>query len=139
MASVTFLVNTTSLELAAPMNRASVGPAVLEQAGGLLGDGVHAPVHVGVGRLVVAVHGVDHRGRLLRRGGRVQVDQALAVDLAVQDREVLLDGPVDGMLAPCFVPFLFEAVASSGPPLVTIRPSISRWTTSGRSWSRIRW
>ena len=86
MASVTFLVNTTSLGGGAD-EAGQRRPARLEQAGGLLGDGVHAPVHVGVGRLVVVGHGVDHGDRLLRRGGRVQVDQALAVDLAVEDRE----------------------------------------------------
>ena len=68
-----------------------LGPGLLHLAGGLLGDGVDPPVHVGVGGLVVGVHRVEHGPRLLRRGGRVQVDDRLAVDLAGQEREVLLD------------------------------------------------
>ncbi len=50
-----------------------LGPGVLHEPGGLLGDGVDAPVHVGVGGLVVVVHGVqDHLG-LLGGRGRVEV------------------------------------------------------------------
>jgi len=42
-----------------------VGAGRLESAGGLLGDGVDAPVDVGMGRLVVLAHGVEHGRRAL--------------------------------------------------------------------------
>ena len=50
-------------------------PGLLEGGGGLLGQPVHAPVHVGVGVLVVVVHGVEDRLGLLRAGRRVEVDE----------------------------------------------------------------
>ena len=43
---------------------------------------------VGVVVLVVARDGVDHRARLLRSGGVVEIDQLLAVDLLVEDGKV---------------------------------------------------
>ena len=46
---------------------------------------------VGVVVLVVAAQGVDDRARLLRGGRVVEVDQRLAVDLLLQDREVVAD------------------------------------------------
>jgi hypothetical protein len=48
-------------------------------------------VHVGVGLRVVALDGVEDGSGLLRGVGRVEVDEAAAVDLPLQDREVLLD------------------------------------------------
>jgi hypothetical protein len=64
----------------------------LEHLGGLARERVDAAVHVGVVALVVAAHRVDHRRRALRGGGGVEVDDALAGDLPVEDREVLADG-----------------------------------------------
>ena len=52
---------------------------------------VQAAMHVGVGRLHRPRHRVDHRPRFLRRGGVVEVDQRLAVDLLRQDRELRPD------------------------------------------------
>ena len=59
---------------------------------------VHAAVDVGVVLLVEAPDGVDDRARFLRRRGVVQIDERLAPDQAVQDREVLprlrdIEGP----------------------------------------------
>ena len=43
--------------------------------------------------LRLALHdGVEHRLGLLRRGGIVEIDQRLAIDLARQDRKVAADG-----------------------------------------------
>ncbi len=56
--------------------------------GGLIGQGVHAAMDVGVGRLHGPLQGLDHRPRLLSRSGAVQVDQRMAVHLALQDREL---------------------------------------------------
>ena len=50
-----------------------------------------AAVHVGVRLAVVGLHGVEHRGGLLRGGGRVEVDERRAVDGPPEDREVRLD------------------------------------------------
>ena len=55
-----------------------LGPGALERRGGLLGDGVHAAVDVGVGSSRSRSHRVEHLAGLLRRGGRVEVDEALA-------------------------------------------------------------
>jgi len=71
---------------------AHLGPGLLHQPGGLLGDGVDASVHVGVGGLVVVVHGVEDGLGLLGRRGRVEVDDRPAVDLSGQEGEVLADG-----------------------------------------------
>ena len=49
---------------------------------------MHAPVDVGVVALVDRGLGLDHRARLLRRGGVVEVDERLAVDGLAQDREI---------------------------------------------------
>ena len=48
-------------------------------------------MHVGVGGLVVVGHGVDHGLGLLGRVAGVQIDQRFAVDLLLEDREVVLD------------------------------------------------
>ena len=49
-------------------------------------------MHVGVGGLGEVVHGLEHGPRLLGRGRGVEVDEALAVHLALEDGEVRLDG-----------------------------------------------
>ena len=64
----------------------------LVAAVGLLGDGVDAAVDVGVGRLVVVVHGVEHRPGSLGGGRRVEVDETLPVDGLAQQREIALAG-----------------------------------------------
>ena len=56
-----------------------------------VGHEVQAAMDVGVARLHGVHHGVDHRARLLRRGGVVEIDQRLAVDLLRQDRELRPD------------------------------------------------
>ncbi|MNN38449.1 hypothetical protein D3C81_1524460 [compost metagenome] len=60
----------------------------LERLGRLVRQGMQAPVDVGVAALHRRDQGVDHRTRLLRRGGVVQIDQRLAVHLSRQDREL---------------------------------------------------
>ncbi len=59
--------------------------------GGALTQPVHAPVHVGVVRRVVAREGIDHGLRLLGGRGVVQVDERFAVHLLVEDGEILPD------------------------------------------------
>ena len=46
---------------------------------------------IGAIHLVKFADGVDHRERLLRGGGVIQVHQRLAVDRLLQDREILAD------------------------------------------------
>ena len=58
------------------------------QLGGLLAEVVHASVHVGVGVEVLAAHGVEHRQRLLRGGGIVEVNQRAAMHLPREYGEV---------------------------------------------------
>ena len=72
IASVTFFVNTISSADGAFTNRAIRRSGRLHGLGGLGRDLVGAPVHVGIDRLVVAVHGVQHAAGLLRRSSRVQ-------------------------------------------------------------------
>ena len=69
-----------------------------------LAQQVHAAMDVGVVLGVAAHHRVDDGLRLLRRGGVVEIDERLAVDLLVQDGEVLPDSlDVEGRrdAAPC--------------------------------------
>ena len=49
---------------------------------------VQAAMNVGVFEAIDMVHRLDHGARLLRRGGVVEIDERLAVDLAIKDREV---------------------------------------------------
>ena len=68
------------------------GTGALVERGRLLRDRVHAAMDVGVRRLVVVLHGVEHDAGLLRARRGVEVDEALAVvHLDLEDREVLLD------------------------------------------------
>lgn len=54
-----------------------------------IGEIVQAAVHVGVLALVGFRHAVEHRIRLLRRGGVVEIDQRLAINLHRQRGEIL--------------------------------------------------
>ena len=101
IASVALRVKTISSVSARVDESCDLAAAVFVRGGGLLGDRVHAAVDVGVVRAVAVVHRVEHRERLLRRRRRVEVDEALAVDLAPEDREVALDrGDVEGGITP---------------------------------------
>ena len=78
------------------------GPGVEELAYGFAGaleafgrhirHVVQAAVNVGIACLHGVDHGVDHRARLLGRGGRVEIDERLAIDLLRQDRKLRPDG-----------------------------------------------
>src|SRR5829696_2578699 len=101
---------------------------------------------------VVGVHRVQDLARLLAGGGRVQVDQGVVVDPALQDREVGPDGGHvqrrgrlrhrgspgtgaqvvgAGSLRQRSYPSASSWSASSGPPDSTTRPSTITWTMSG--------
>ena len=56
--------------------------------GRLLAQVVHSPVDIRILRSIVALQGVDHRLRLLRRRSVVQIRQRLAPHLAGENREV---------------------------------------------------
>ena len=45
-------------------------------------------MNVGIARLHGVHHGIDHRARLLRRGGIVEINERLAIDLLRQDRKL---------------------------------------------------
>ena len=68
----------------------------LVQLGRLLAQGVDRAVHVGVALLVVARHRLQHRARLLARGGGVEVDERPAVDDARTG-----SGSRRGVCSPC--------------------------------------
>ena len=88
-----FFVKTISVAgRGARMKRPDGAAGRLELAGGLLGDGVDAPVHVGMGGLVVVVHRVEHRPGALGRRRRVEVDEAFAVRLLLEQGEFLAEG-----------------------------------------------
>ena len=91
MASVTFLVKTSWPGGGADEGHQLV-PSLLVQPGRLLGDAVDAAVDVGVGRLVQTLHGFEDGKGFWAEARRVQIHQAMPVDLDVEDREVLLDG-----------------------------------------------
>ena len=56
-----------------------------------IGEIVQAAMHVGVFGGVGLLDAVEHLFRLLRRGGVVEIDERLAVDLHRQGREILAD------------------------------------------------
>ena len=72
------------------------GPRLLARGvvgvGGVDREPVHAAVDVGVAGFVDAALGLDDRGGLLRRGGVVEIDERLPVDLRRENREVPADG-----------------------------------------------
>ncbi len=59
-------------------------------------QGVHTPVHIGVGLLIVVLHGLQDLQRLLGSGCVVKVDERVPIDLLVEDREV----PPQGLAHP---------------------------------------
>ena len=65
------------------------GTAGLVAFGGLPSQGVDGSVNVGVGLRIVPVHRIQNDLRLLRGGCVVEVDQRVAVDLALKNRELV--------------------------------------------------
>ncbi len=59
--------------------------------GRLIGEIMQAAMHVGVFRRIGLLQPVEHLRRLLRRGGVVEIDQRLAIDLHRQRREIGAD------------------------------------------------
>ena len=59
--------------------------------GRLVGEIMQAAMHVGVLRRVGLVDAIEHRLRLLRRGGVVEIDKRLAIDLRREDRKIRAD------------------------------------------------
>ena len=129
-----------------------LAPGALHRVGGLLGERVDAAVRrwrwSSRSRSSMASM---HLARLLRRGGRVEVDErACRATVLGEEREVGLDrGDVErvvgrssgsggrgrahagGSPATRRSPRVSSRSASSGPPHSTIRPSTRMWTTSG--------
>src|SRR5439155_19243892 len=62
--------------------------SALEPRGRALAELVDASMHVCVRRLVEGRHRVEHLPRLLRARGRVEIDERLAVEVLLEDREV---------------------------------------------------
>ena len=52
---------------------------------------MQAAMHVRVVKTIDVVHHLDHSAWLLRRGGVIEVDERLAIDLPVKDREIRAD------------------------------------------------
>ena len=77
-----------------------IGPGAFHQLCRGCGDLIRAAMDVGVDRAVVVVHRIENGGRLLRRRRRVEVDDRVAVDAALEQRELGLDGPVDVSAGP---------------------------------------
>ena len=50
---------------------------------------MNAAVHIRVVVLLVAGDGVDHDGRLLSRGGAIEISERMTADLLLQGREVV--------------------------------------------------
>ena len=59
--------------------------------GRLIGEIMQAAMHIGVLRRIGLMQPVEHGVRLLRRGGVVEIDQRLAIDLRREDREIRAD------------------------------------------------
>ena len=64
---------------------------------GAIAQFMDAAMDVGIVVFVIMHQRVNHRARFLRRGGVVEINQRLAVDLLVEDREILAQFcPVNG-------------------------------------------
>src|SRR5579859_4193856 len=70
-------------------------PRVLKRGRGAIAQFVDAAVDVGVVAFVIMDQRVNHHARLLRRGGVIEINQRLAVDLLVKDGKIPAErGPV---------------------------------------------
>ncbi len=122
-----------------------LGPGFFEQPGGLLGNGVHTAVDIGMGGLVVMTHGIEDSHRALGRCCRVEVDDGMPVDLAGQDREILAERGHIQLVGACVqvrhasYPSVSNCWARSGPPSATTVPSTSTWIRSASNSSSMRW
>ena len=92
IASVALRVKMTSWLSGALMKRAVSGAGPLVLGRRLLADRVDAAMDVGVVLAVVVGDGIDDDARLLAGRRRVEVDEAVAVHLLVEDREILAHG-----------------------------------------------
>ena len=100
IASVALRVKMISSLRAALRKRAHLLARALVGFGRGIGEIVQAAMHVGVFCGVGLLQPIEHRLRLLRRGGVVEIDQRLAIDLHRQDRKILADaGDVVGAVA----------------------------------------
>ena len=59
------------------------------QVGGLLREEMHPAMHIGVGGEIFVGNGLNHAARLLRRGSVVEVNEWTAIDVPLQNGEVL--------------------------------------------------
>ena len=97
-----------------------------ERIGGFAGESIRTAIDRGVTVAHEVRHRVDDTVGLLRRVGRIEVDQTLAVDATLQHGKVGLDGgPVHGMThgRNDSYPETSSFSAISIPPLATMRPS----------------
>ena len=93
MPSVVPRVKMISCAARALMNFAHAFARGFVGAGGAIAQFVNAAVDIGVVVLVVAADGIEDGARLLRGGGVVEVDERMAVDLLIEDREVGAEPP----------------------------------------------
>ena len=56
-----------------------------DQVGGLLRQGVHTTVYIGLVAMIHLVDGIDHTAWRQRCGGIVQIDERPPLDLAIKD------------------------------------------------------
>ena len=89
IASVALRVKTISSVRAGVEEFRDLGAAALIGFGRRIGEIMQPAMHVGVFALVGLGHAVEHRIRLLRRRGVVEIDQRLAIDLQRQRRKIL--------------------------------------------------
>jgi len=100
MPSVVPRVNTISSALAAWIILRSPDPGGFESGRGAAAERMNAPMHIGIVALVVLAQGLKDRAGFLRGRGVVKINQRLAVDLLVEDREVVADISPVGMGGP---------------------------------------
>ena len=91
MASVALRVKMISSLRAGVEERRHFFPRAFVSLGRLVGEIMQPAMHVGVLRGVGLLQPIEHRARLLRRGGVVEVDERLAVNLLGQNREIRPD------------------------------------------------
>ena len=119
-----------------------------------IGEVMQPAMHVGIFAVGHLRHAVDHGPRLLRRGRIVQIDERLAVDLQVENREVRADAVdvvgdvgadmrVHGELRPASQRVISarKRVVRSGSPIASAtspaNPSSSSASARGRGRPRV--
>ena len=112
------------------------GAGAFVGVGGAHRKRMEAAMHVAVVALVVVDERFDHRSRLLRGGAVVEVDERLAVDLLMQNREIGADflDVEHGHQSLC-VSVVVGSGSDFSASMVACQPSVAHLMRAGNAWT----